>query len=217
MISWYHHHSIIMTSISSPIPWQEDLPSQLSLGGTSSPSQGSLPEHCVECFMSCYLNKLFSFLGYISVSTIDLLGPGQHWENQQFKKRHLEKLESESKTNKTWTFVKMRLLCQYSWPWLQWWWCWWWRWWWPAQRALAAWQLRTGRGHVDHPMYDNNMTITIPIAITKTITITQGMMCCSSHALTNISKQRFDNLSSLIKILWNLRLKGGYQPHTDFS
>ena len=30
-----------------------------------------------------------------------LLGPGQHWENQQFKKRHLEKLESESETNKT--------------------------------------------------------------------------------------------------------------------
>ena len=37
-------------------------------------------------------------MGYISVSTINLLGPGQHWENQQFKKRHLEKLESESKT-----------------------------------------------------------------------------------------------------------------------
>ena len=47
-----------------------------------------------------WINR-FAFLGYISVSTIDLLGPGQHWENQQFKKRHLEKLESESETNKT--------------------------------------------------------------------------------------------------------------------
>ena len=38
-----------MISISSPIPWQEDLPSQLSLGGISSPSQGSLPEHLSKC------------------------------------------------------------------------------------------------------------------------------------------------------------------------
>ena len=33
---------------------------------------------------------------YISVSTIDLLGPGQHWQNQQVSKCTLEKLESES-------------------------------------------------------------------------------------------------------------------------
>ena len=35
----------------------------------------------------------------ISVSTIDLLGPGQHWQNQQVLKSPLEKIESESQTN----------------------------------------------------------------------------------------------------------------------
>ena len=33
---------------------------------------------------------------YISVSTIDLLGPGQHWQNQQVLKCSLEKKENES-------------------------------------------------------------------------------------------------------------------------
>ena len=34
-------------------------------------------------FRSCYLNRWFCKFRYISVSTIDLLGPGQHWQNQQ--------------------------------------------------------------------------------------------------------------------------------------
>ena len=34
--------------------------------------------HCVECFRSCYLNQWFKIFWYISVSTIDLFGPGQH-------------------------------------------------------------------------------------------------------------------------------------------
>ena len=34
--------------------------------------------HCIECFRSCYLDRWFCKFGYISVSTIDLLGPRQH-------------------------------------------------------------------------------------------------------------------------------------------
>ena len=29
-------------------------------------------------FTSCYLNQWFCIFGYVSVSTLDLLGPGQH-------------------------------------------------------------------------------------------------------------------------------------------
>ena len=43
---------------------------------------------------------------YISVSTIDLLGPGQHWQNQQVLKCTLEKLKSES------CQTKQNKLCQ---------------------------------------------------------------------------------------------------------
>ena len=49
-------------------------------------------EHCIECFRSCYLNK--QWFGYISVSTINLLG--QHWQNQQVSKCTLKKLERET-------------------------------------------------------------------------------------------------------------------------
>ena len=42
----------------------------------------------------------------ISVSTIDLLGPGQHWQNQQVLKCTLEKLKSES------CQTKQNKLCQ---------------------------------------------------------------------------------------------------------
>ena len=38
------------------------------------------------------LNRWFCKFVYISVSTIDLLGPGQHWQNQQVSKCTLEKL-----------------------------------------------------------------------------------------------------------------------------
>ena len=55
---------------------------------------------------SCYLNRWFCKFVCISVSTIDLLGPGQHWQNQQVLKCTLEKLKSES------CQTKQNKLCQ---------------------------------------------------------------------------------------------------------
>ena len=54
-------------------------------------------EHCVGCFMSCYLNKPFCIFGIYFSKYYRPLGSWSALGKSTVKKRHLEKLESESR------------------------------------------------------------------------------------------------------------------------